>query len=242
MKRSVMLLIAAFAAVLAGCSFSPPIVGSGRAITTATTAPGVTRVSASQACDLSIVRDTTYGVQVTCDDNLVDYLSVGTDAFGTLRIGLDPAHSYTGITFRAVVHVPSLEGLDLSGASQATVDAGFSSAQPLSVTLSGASSATLAGITCGGVTATVSGASTLNASGPVDSASLTVSGASTVDMLGCTMSAATVNLSGASRGKVTIASGLVTLSASGASTFSYRGAPTLNIVELSGGSSITYAY
>ncbi len=132
--------------------------------------------------------------------------------------------------------MPALTGLDLSGASQARVEAGISSFNPLTVALSGGSTATLVSFACGPVTADISGASTLAFAGAATSENLIVSGASTADLGNCLGTSAQVNVSGGSEVWVNV-SGMIDLSASGGSTLHYRGA-ALSVHDLSGGSRI----
>jgi hypothetical protein len=212
--------------------------GSGRMTTMDYTIVDFTRVAASNACTIHVVPDTSCYVKVTCDDNLREYLDVRKDGADTLHLGLDQAHSYMGITFRAEVHAPVLTTVDLSGASRALVDAGFSSPQHLSLTLSGASYAELQGVVCAGISADISGASSLMVIGSVGTETLVISGASTADLVNCRAGSAGVALSGASNAKVNVGTGDLSLSASGASALYYTGSPRLHIQDLSGGSYI----
>ena len=131
MKRFVLLLGAAAAVALAGCQLLCPVWGSGNLVTTPFDLDGFTRIEASQACKLRVVQDESTSLQVTCDDNIMGHLVVERIDADSVRIGLKPEFWYLGITFTAEVRIPSLTGLDLSGASEADVDAGFSSTLPL---------------------------------------------------------------------------------------------------------------
>jgi hypothetical protein len=140
---------------------------------------------------------------------------------------------YVGIAFEAEVHVSSLAGLDLSGGSQATVSSGLS---PLAVTLSGASTADLQGVSSATLSVDISGGSSLSAAGSAGSATLVLSGGSQGQLLGCQVGAASVNMSGGSECWLQIGTGSLGLAASGGSVLYYRGAPSLRAIALSGGS------
>ena len=147
MKRKALVLLAAAVAValLAGCSLLfPTVVGSRSLVSSGYGFTGYNRVTASQTFTVSVIADTAYSVQVTCDDNVINHLivrQVGT----AIELSLEQGFNYVGVTASAVVHMPALTGLDLSGATRAVVDPGFSSTGPLSVSVSGASVANLKG-------------------------------------------------------------------------------------------------
>ncbi len=244
-------------AFAAGCSLYPPIDGSGFPKTTSYDSTGFVNLEVDHSFKVRIVPDTTFSVSVTCDDNIVPYLVVelGTD---TLKLGLQRGYNYRQVILAAEVHMPALTGLSMSGASEARIEAGFISSQPLNVTLSGASTAEFADVGCGAFTtsvsgastftatsiasssftATVSGASTVTASGSTNAESLKVSGASKTHLQGLAATQANVQLSGASESWVNVGSGQITLTATGGSSLYYVGSPTFVINELSGGSEI----
>lgn len=238
MKRFILLLSATAVLVLAGCQFFNPVPGSGNLVTTPFDVGTFTRIEASHACTIHVVAEESTSLEVTCDDNIIEYLVVertGTDA---VSIGLKPGFWYCGVTFTVEVHMPSLAGLELSGASEAVVEPGFSSTLPLQLTLSGASNAELSSIACGALRADISGSSILALSGTADSERLNISGASEVHLLDCDAPSADVDLSGASQGWLDVGGGVLDLKASGASTLYYRDSPAWGTLDLSGGSRI----
>jgi hypothetical protein len=240
MKRNILVLLAAVvaAALLAGCSFLfPTVVGSGYRTTSSYGFGGYGSIAASQAFKVHVIPDAIFSLQVTCDDNVVPYLVVRQSG-SRMELGLQQGYNYMGVTVSAEVHMPALAALDLSGAAQAQVEPGFSSSFPFTLTVSGASLATIKGLVCGPVSADISGASTLTFVGTAAAESLYVSGASTADLRNCTGTGAEVNASGASAVYVNVGSGHLGYSVSGASTLYYRGAPTLQQRDLSGASRI----
>jgi len=242
MKRIAMVLVAAAAAVLSGCSLLPIVRGSGIPASASFDVGSFTRIAATQACVVTIVPDAVPSLEVTVDDNLLPYLDVRNNGSASVLVGLKQGYAYAGTTFRAEVHVPVLAALDLSGASRATVRPGFASALPLSVTLSGASEVSLQAVACGDLTADISGASSLTAAGTAARETIRLSGASQAHLQDLPAAAARLDLSGASECWVNIGSGPLVLAASGASTVHYRGAPALTIVDLSGLSRVVREY
>jgi hypothetical protein len=259
MKRNIVAIASLAALLLAvtGCEFFPPIHGSGFPVTRSLSVTGFSRIQADTGFRITVIPDAVYSVSVTCDDNIVTYL-VADEYSGTLRLGLQPGYSYSQVILSAVIHMPALTSLSLSGAAQARVDAGLSSVTSATVSLSGGSMASIAAYTCGpltvdasgastvtfatlaatSLTAVLSGASSLTASGTAPTESLALSGASSAHLEGLASSLAGVNLSGASRAWVNAGSGLINLNASGGSVLYHTGSPTIAIGDLSGGSSI----
>jgi len=240
MKRLFLALCAAVVGLLAGCDFFPLVQGSGYLTTSTCNFTDFSTIAATQACRVHVVPDTAYSVRVTCDDNLLPNLEVRRNGAGSVLIGLAQGNNYHGITFNAEVHMPVLVGLDLSGASEARVDSGFTSTQPLDVTLSGASLADIKGLSCTAVNADLSGASFLSIGGTTTSETVTVSGVSTANLLSCAAARATVIVSGAS--EAWIHASQISLSASGASTLYYAGNPLIQTNNLSGASQLVKVY
>ena len=240
MKPFFLVLCAAAVALLFGCDFFPLVQGSGYLTTTSYAFSGFSTITATQACKVHVVPDTIYSVRVICDDNVLPYLEVRRNGAASVLIGLAQGNNYHGITFNAEVHMPVLVGLDLSGASEARADPGFSSTQPLDVTLSGASLIDIKGLTSSAVNADISGASSLTLSGTTTSETLVVSGASTANLLACTATRTTVAVSGASEAWVNASQ--ISVSASGASTLYYLGNPSIQTNNISGASLLVKVY
>ncbi len=255
--RKIFALFVLAAALVSGCVLFPAVEGSGFLTDTEYAFTGFTSVSIEQTCKLVIVPDSVYSVSVTCDDNIVSYLDV-TLTGGEVEIGLKDWTNYRNVTFNAEVHMPALDGLALSGASEARVQSGFASGAGLGVTISGDSSVEMDALSCGGFTADISGASSLaatalsassldvvlsgmsdiTASGTAPSMSINASGMSTAHLLNVASSSADVVLSGMSEAWLNVP-GTIRLEASGDSTLYFQGSPSFVILELSGGSSIS---
>jgi hypothetical protein len=257
MKKMILPIFAAVVLFAAGCSFFPAIEGSGFPKTMSFDSAGFTQLTVEHPFKVKVVPDTVYSVSVTCDDNIVPYLIV--DRVGnTLTVSLIRGYDYRQVILAAEVHMPALSALSLSAAAEARVDAGFAGSLPVGLNLSGASIADFSALTCGALTAAVSGASSLtiaslsattvsmnlsgasvaSAGGSAGSETLVVSGLSGANLQSLLAGQAGVQLSGASRASVNVGSGQITLNASGASTLFYAGSPTFVINDLSGGSNV----
>jgi hypothetical protein len=245
MKSRILLCVALGSSLVLGCSLLPSVddlltesilTGSGNPVTREFDLSGFDQVEVSDAFDVGIRQEDTFSVMVHVDDNVVQYLEIVQQG-STLRIGLKP-HTYGMVnlqTLEAEVTMPELRGLELSGASGASL-AGFQSSEAFYAEVSGASS--LQGdVEAGGVRFNVSGASDVRLTGSGEDLVMEVSGASSVDLAGFPVTDASVEVSGASSASVN-ATGTLDVEASGASRVTYLGSPTLGRVESSGGSTI----
>jgi hypothetical protein len=238
MFRYVMMFVVFSAAVLLiGCvpGHQQIVVGSsGAVVTQEKPFTGFDRLQVSQAFLVDIRQGEAFRVVVHIDEELVEYLEV-VQRGDTLRIGLHPDHSYrtNNATLQAEVTMPELTGLDLSGASQATLT-GFESGKALAVEMSGSSS--LHGtVRAGDTTLDVSGSSKVTLTGSARDLTVQASGSSMVNLADFPAADASIQSSGASEVSVRV-SGRLQVDASGASQVSYRGDPTLTRVETSGSS------
>jgi hypothetical protein len=213
-----------------------PVAGSGNVVTEEFGLSGFDKVEVSSAFDVEIQQGDAFSVVVRVDDNVQPYLDVVKQG-STLRIGLRPLSlgGVTIATLEAEVTLPSLAGLELSGASAVSVT-GFESTEALFVEASGASS--LGGdIAAGGVRVNVSGASQVKLSGSGEDLVMDVSGGSSVDLGDFPVTDANAEVSGASSATVNV-TGTLDAEASGAARLIYLGSPTLGRVESSGGGTI----
>jgi hypothetical protein len=239
MRQIVILGAAAVSAfLLSGCTMfiSPAIVGSGKPVTVQKDFSGFTKIDASSAFQVDVSQSDTYSVAITVDENVLHDLETSVQG-DTLHIGLRPSLNMAGLAvpLTAKVTMPRLTGLDLSGASRATVS-GFKSSDPLDVQVSGASR--LEGSQeAGDVHFELSGASRITLSGKGQKMTLGASGASMGNLEQFAVTDAGVELSGASRATVN-AAGKLDANISGASTLVYTGNPTMGSVESSGASTI----
>ena len=237
MHRLSGLILAVVLFATGGCTMTESITSSGKSVTREFDIAGFDRIQAGSAFTVDITRGESYSVVVTIDENLVEYLDVEKQG-DTLIVGMKPSLRFNlrDGEMRAVVSMPELTGLDLSGATRTTV-AGFSGEQPLDVEVSGASR--LAGdISCGHVRFNVSGASNVSLRGAADVSSVEASGASKVDLTEFVTQATTVNASGASNVSVSPEDTL-DMSASGASHVTYSPGAIIGRINTSGASTVS---
>lgn len=230
------------------------VVGSGKPVTKQYDDAGFTRVSVDSGFDVTVTRGGAFAVSVTADDNVVEHLRVSVEG-DTLHIGLEPNRAYRDTTLTATVTMPSLAGLEASGASKAAAS-GFASGDPLGLQVSGASRLALKGVRAGEVTVEVSGAGdltggleaealggdvsgtgTVSLQGAAAKLQIGASGAGNLELGGMTAQDADLELSGGADAVVRV-TGTLDVSASGGATLVYSGSPTLGRMEVSGGAEV----
>jgi hypothetical protein len=246
-------VVAALLVSIAGCC--PGLVrGSGNLETREMEFADFTQVNVSHAFRVDVDRTDSYQVTIIVDDNLWDYVDVRQSG-QTLYIGIKGVHAFMNVHLEAHVTMPEVHGLTLSGASYGDVS-GFSSADPLDVNVSGASTVDMDGMEAGDAAFEVSGASkalgsieiadgdfevsgasTIDLDGSANNVSIEASGASRVKLEGFAVNDVNIELSGASAGTVN-AAGTIDADLSGASHLDYMGNATLGTVNTSGASSI----
>lgn len=225
--------------LLAACTIPVPIIntisGSGNSVTKTYDFTDFDRLVIANAFEADVTAGDGYAVEVTVDDNLVEYLRVE-QKDDTVTIALEPNLSINSITQRASITLPRLVSLDASGASRVRVS-DFKTTDDVRVFVSGASSVS-GDMETGDLDTVVSGASTLSLEGSAKNLTANASGASTADLRDFAVADASVEASGASRANVNV-SGRLDASASGASSVRYTGDPTLGRIEESGASSVS---
>ena len=241
-KRITLGLLAA-TVVLSGCCCpwtvsrvvrSVTLRGSGNLVTQEMDFSGFKRLVISHAFVADVKQSDTYRVEITVDDNLVDHLDVSKRG-DTLYVGMDDISIFGDATFRATITMPTLDGLEASGASKVTAT-GFRSSNAFDLEVSGASSFQ-GEIDCGDMHIRVSGASSATFDGTGRNADIGVSGASRARLGGFALQNVNIEASGASSATVNVA-GRLNAEASGASTILYVGSPQLGNIEQSGASSV----
>ncbi len=190
--------------VLAERSTDTPIVGSGVAASKTWDLADFTRIQIGSTFQAQIARGTTFKITTTADDNVLPFVRVSKEG-ETLKIGLEPRR---GFQFKkpltAEIMLPTLIGLDMSGASTAHLK-GFESEKTLTLNVSGAS--TLDGaIGVENADVLVDGSSTISLTGRAASARLSADGASQLKLAEFVLSACEVSIDGASRAAVKVKS------------------------------------
>jgi hypothetical protein len=252
MKKAIIIIVIV-AAVAATCTVlilrgrPGSLVGSGNLTTEDYAFTDFTKVEVGSAFEFEIKQSSSYSINVTADDNVIDYVAVWRDGqtlhisltrplrIGavTLRIGPGIFPILGPVTLRASVTLPQLNGLTASGASHGTIS-DFSSTEDLDITVSGASIVT-GDIVAGNVEFGISGGSTIQLEGSANDIDANVSGASHFNLDAFIVNNADVNFSGTSSGTVNL-NGRLDANLSGASTLWYIGEPTSTDINTSGGS------
>jgi hypothetical protein len=235
--------------LVTGCKV---ITGSGETVTWEMVYSDFSKIDAGSSFELTITRSDNFTVRITIDKNLNEYLVVNQRG-DTLHIGLEPNNTYTGTRQEAVITLPDLRRLELSGASRASVS-GFATTHSVDYELSGASQAELVDIKAGNAGLKLSGASRASGSLVMDSGDFSLSGGSQLELQGSAkeikidgsgasklslenfpVTDADISLSGGSRAVVKV-DGRIDLNLSGASEVEYIGSPRLGSINMSGGS------
>lgn len=214
---------------------------------------GFTEIQIGDAFRLEIIPSDTFSIAITAGDKVMEKLDVHKSG-ETLVIDIEGLWFNFHQSPEAVITMPVLEGLDMSGATRGIVR-GFNSDIDLDLNLSGASSLEMdmetgrcemdisgasrvtGSLVAGNIDMDVSGASNVDLDGSGGDIQMSVSGASRFEMAGFQVEDADVGLSGASSGSLDIY-GTLDAALSGASRFTYSGEPSLGDFNITGGSSI----
>jgi hypothetical protein len=231
---AVVVVVGAICAALVLRGWPGVLIGSGNLETEEYAFTNFTRVEVSSAFQFEVKQSSSYSINVTADDNVMDYVQVVQEG-QTLKIRLRTVPSLRLVTLRASVTMPELSRLTVSGACSGTVS-NFNSTEAVSIAVSGASRVT-GDITAADIGFDVSGASTVQLEGSADDMVAVVSGACTFNLGDFTVNNADVNISGASTGTINL-DGRLDANVSGASTLLYIGDPTMGTIELSGYSTL----
>ncbi|MFU8796007.1 MAG: head GIN domain-containing protein [Dehalococcoidia bacterium] len=235
-----------------GFSIGPMVIGSGQVIADELPYEEFSRVKVSNAIEVEITRADDYTVTVTGYENLLQRMDVELTG-QELTIRLEPG-TYFRNNIRAIVTMPNLSGLTVSGASRANAT-GFTSSADFDLEVSGASRVSIdleAGNTIADIsgasrltgtlqaqhlTLIVSGASNCQLTGTAGDMDLDVSGASDVKLLELPVQNVDAGISGASRVTINM-DGTLNVDLSGASRLQYTGDVDLGTVNVSGASTM----
>ena len=192
------------------------VVGSGNLRTQEEVLSDFVIVDVGSGFKVLITQASSFGISVTADDNLFDYIQV-TKTGDTLSIGLDPGVSYQTSTLKAEIAMPDLEELQFSGGVNGSAE-GFVMSHDFRAELSGGS--------------------ILRIDGEANNLIVTCSGGSRLELTEFAVNNASVNFSGGSQGTINL-DGTLDADLSGGSKLFYIGNPTLGDINTSGGSSMS---
>lgn len=197
-----------------------------------------TKLSMGSAFKIDVKQGSSFRVTVSGKDDDLDDLEYGVNN-NTLRIGYkNNSWRKNRETVRVSVTMPSLDGVDFSGASVAKVG-GFEKGRGMAISVSGASKVVM-DFTVDKVFVDLSGASRLTLLGRAEVLQGELSGASTFDGKDFPVKEADLEASGASSASV-VANSSLRADASGASRISYAGSAREVRSSSSGASSIRRA-
>lgn len=227
----VLLAVVSGLAALSGCDI---VTGSGETSTFELDYSDFTRIEVSAGFDVEITWAEAYFVSITIDKSLYEYLTIAQRG-DTLHVGLKSNYTYTAAARKAVIRLPDMRRLELSGGSRAAVT-GFSVSHAVDFELSGGSAAT-GNIEMANGSFDLSGDSTLELKGMANDIKINASGSSDVLLPEFPVINADVELSGASSAVINVSS-LMDVNLSGASNLEYIGSPKLGDLRMSGGSTL----
>ncbi|GAB4118190.1 MAG: hypothetical protein OHK0057_18550 [Thermoflexibacter sp.] len=197
---------------------------------------GFTRVHIGSGSKVTIQQGAAFGVFVRGDSRNLDDLRVRVEN-GILKADYYP-HNHRNRQYRTefTITMPTLEGVDFSGATIANVG-GFENSQKMYVRLSGASEGVLS-IRVNEIEIDLSGASHLSGVGVSQKMKAEISGGAELSFFDFSVEEVQISASGGSKAQVNVSKTL-RAEASGGSHIRYTGNPSSVSGNSSGGSSIS---
>lgn len=248
-----LILLFTIPAVSGGCTHEV-INGSGDNASWEMDYTDFTRLEINSGFDTEISRADSYAITITIDKALYEYLRINQRG-NTLHIGLKSGYTYANAIRKAIITLPDLSKLELSGGSRATVS-DFDVKHSLDFVLSGASRVELKSISTGDAGFNLSGSSrasgaiiinkgdfdlsgvsTLELDGVGNEIEVDASGGSSVKLAEFLVLNADIKLSGDSDAVIKVNDHL-DVNLSGASDLQYIGTPKLGSINVSGGSTV----
>ncbi|HAG15631.1 MAG TPA: hypothetical protein DCG69_03775 [Bacteroidales bacterium] len=207
--------------------------GSGKIISETRELGSFHSLKVGGAFEVILIKATKEKIVLEVDDNLMPYIT--TKTFGGV-LEIDNEKEFRNPTrLKAIVYYVSIDELTISGAAELSSEDVLKSAD-LEIEASGASEVVLQ-LDTDLLDAEISGASQLKLSGRATVVIAEASGASDYIALELEADSYDMDASGASHAKIWVNSKL-NLEASGASSVLYKGNPSIDIIDLSGASSV----
>ena len=254
LRLALLVTLVAVTAGLAACGQGVTVNNSGQTTNLKFAFQDFTRLNISGSFVVDVEPSDGYSINVTVDQNVFEYLKVSKRG-DTLYVGLESGNTYVNTIQRAVIKLPALAVLTLSGASQATVGK-FPGAKSLELDLSGSSKASV--VTDNLTSATFDLSGTSRVTGTLDAAAFTlklndassaslegnapdlsVTGtrASIANLRNLLATTLKVDLSGASTATVNVLYRIDATLKDG-SNVTYLGDPAMGNLDISGGSTM----
>lgn len=209
------------------------IKGSGKVIKETREVSGFHGIDVGGAFEVILIKASQEKVVLEVDDNLMPYIT--TKVYGGI-LEIDNEKDFRNPTkLKVTIYYKSMDDIELSGAAS-LVSQDVLKAESIKIDASGASDIKLQ-LETGKLEADFSGASKVDLSGKVTSAEVEASGATVYDAFELETENCTIDASGASVVRIWVTSKLG-IDASGASSVRYKGSPSIDLIDISGASSV----
>lgn len=231
----IVILVLVVVIVIAGAIFFVILSSPGNQRTQTYSYSDFSNLDVGSAFHVNVTQSDTFSVTVTAGERIFDRISV-TKTGDTLKIEVNPGIFFGTLNARADITMPTLNSITLSGATSGTLE-GLTTQNTFTADISGASSLEAANLQTGDLNIMLEGASRFVAEGNGNNLDATVSGASNMDLENFQVNDADVTISGASHAVVS-PTGTLDVDASGASSLQYTGNPNLGDINTSGASTV----
>lgn len=209
------------------------IKGSGNVIKETRDVSGFRGIDVGGAFEVILIKSSQEKVVLEVDDNLMPYIT--TKVFGGI-LEIDNEKDFRNPTeLRVTIYYKSIDQIDLSGAASLTSEDVLKS-ETLEIDASGASDIELK-LDTEKLEADFSGASKVEFSGRAKKVEIDASGATVYQALELETENCEIDSSGAAVARIWV-TGTLGLEASGASSIRYKGSPSIDIINISGASSV----
>ena len=210
------------------------VTGSGNLATKTFDFTHFTKVETEKGFQLELTGSSTFSVEVTADDNVLEHIKVDNSG-ETLKVSLQWNRSYRSVTLRAKITMPDLHGIKLATGSRANIS-GFSSSNDFTAVVSNGSELT-GSIEAGNVDISLSEGSDATLEGSCDNLVARSSQGSQVEME--SFHADNADISIGQGGSATIhISGTLDVDLSSGSKVIYTSEPTMGDINITGGSEV----
>jgi hypothetical protein len=207
--------------------------GSGKIISETRELGSFHSIEVGGAFEVILIKATKEKIVLEVDDNLMPFVT--TKVFGGV-LEIDNEKEFRNPTLlKATVYYVSIDELDISGAAELISEEVLKSTE-MEIKASGASEVLLQ-LETERLDFNLSGASRLRLSGKATTVLAEASGASDYNALELEADSYDIDASGASHAKIWVNTKL-NLKASGASSILYKGNPSIDIIDISGASSV----
>jgi hypothetical protein len=194
--------------------------GDGNVVSQQRNISGFNAIEAGSAVEVHLVQGPA-GVKVNADRNLQEYVEVFTEGDVLVIQYRENTSLEPSADIKIYVSAPSLNKIDVAGASKIIGDGPYTGTTPLEITASGASNVTM-NLSVPKLNLDISGASKVDLQGKAIDLVAAGSGSSEINGLNLVAETADIDVSGASDAEVT-ANSKIKIEASGASSVSYKG-------------------